>query len=332
MKKITALFLSLIFMTGFFGTYVSAAQNIGLTSTSISLSVGETASLRLSGATGKIKWSISDASVCSYKNGTVTAVGEGTAYIYASNNGKKYKCTVTVTDNEETHYYDEEVFDPSDYNSVAAVEPGTSAKFNITVSGFGSIKIKNERPSIISVKCGAVKNGSFTLTVVGKANGIGAITIYDGENTSSRICIGVIVSENGEYSYFPTKGSTENTVSVDEYIDEVIRLVNEEREAEGLAPLEKSESLCESAQIRSKEIVKRFSHTRPDGTKCFTVITESYMTAGENIAMGQLTPDEVMDCWMNSSGHRQNILGADYGKIGVGYDSSSNSWVQLFTD
>lgn len=333
MKKITALFLSIIFMTGFFGTFVSAAQKTGLSKTSITLEVGETASLRLIGATGKIKWSISDASVCKYKSGVVTAVGKGKAYIYATNNGKKYKCTVTVTDNGGKRSYDETVFDPSDYDSVVSLEPGVSAQIEVTTSGFGKIKIKNEAPSIISVKCGAVKNGRFTLSLKGKANGIGEILIYDGSNTSVKISIGVIVSENGAYSYSGAFGSSdESALSSEEFVDEVIRLVNEERRAAGLDPLDKSESLCDSAQLRAEEISGYFSHTRPDGTSCFTAITASYGYAGENIAMGQRTPDEVMECWMNSTGHKKNILGKNFKKIGVGYDSSSNSWVQIFTD
>lgn len=333
MKKITALFLSIIVMTGFFGTFVSAAQKAGLTKTSITLEVGETASLRLSGASGRIKWTISDASVCKYKSGVVTAVGKGKAYIYATNNGRKYKCTVTVTDNGGKRSYDETVFDPSAYDSVISLEPGASAQIEVTTSGFGKIKIKNERPSIISVSCGKVRNGCFTLSVKGKANGIGEILIYDGNNTSTKISVGVIVSENGAYTYSGAPGSSnDNTVSVEEYVDEVIRLVNEERRAAGLDPLEKSESLCKSAQLRAGEVSGYFSHTRPDGTACFTAISVSYTTAGENIAMGQLTPDEVMECWMGSAGHKSNILGKDFGRIGVGYDPATNSWVQMFTD
>lgn len=112
MKKLVSLLICVIMTVGFFGTGVSAVQKIGLTRTSITLEVGETATLKLSGAKGKTKWRITDASVCKYKNGIVTAVGEGKAYIYATNNGKKYKCTVTVTAPEESvTSYDPDSFD-----------------------------------------------------------------------------------------------------------------------------------------------------------------------------------------------------------------------------
>ena len=88
MKKLVSLLLCVIMTVGFFGTGVSAVQKIGLTRTSITLEVGETATLKLSGAKGKTKWRKTDASVCKYKTGIVTAVGEGKAYIYATNYGK----------------------------------------------------------------------------------------------------------------------------------------------------------------------------------------------------------------------------------------------------
>jgi uncharacterized protein YkwD len=56
----------------------------------------------------------------------------------------------------------------------------------------------------------------------------------------------------------------------------------------------------------------------------------SYSSAGENIAKGQRTPQEVMNAWMNSSGHRANILSSSFTQIGVGYDSRANTWVQMF--
>ncbi|MGN1106483.1 MAG: CAP domain-containing protein, partial [Huintestinicola sp.] len=103
-----------------------------------------------------------------------------------------------------------------------------------------------------------------------------------------------------------------------------------ERAAAGKTALKKNDELCKNAQLRAGELSGCFSHTRPNGTECFTAITVPYGYAGENIAMGQCTPAEVMDCWMGSSGHKQNILSSNYTSVGVGYDPSSNCWVQLF--
>ena len=118
---------------------------------------------------------------------------------------------------------------------------------------------------------------------------------------------------------------------------QVFELVNRERKAAGLSELKMSEELCSAALIRAKEIGGKFSHTRPNGTSCFTVFKEngiSYRRAGENIAAGQTSAAQVMNGWMNSSGHRANILNASFGRIGIAcYNNGGRKqWVQLFTD
>ncbi len=121
------------------------------------------------------------------------------------------------------------------------------------------------------------------------------------------------------------------------YVSEVVRLVNIERQKAGVPPLTMSGELNNAAGIRANEIIQSFSHTRPNGTSCFTVLSElniSYRTCGENIAAGQPTPAKVVEGWMNSEGHRRNILNGSYTKIGVGYvtgGSYGTNWVQLFT-
>ena len=119
----------------------------------------------------------------------------------------------------------------------------------------------------------------------------------------------------------------------------VLDLVNSYRAQSGLAPLVLDEALCSAAQVRANEIVQSFSHTRPDGTTCFTALKEaniSYGTAGENIAAGSSTPAGVMEQWMNSPGHRDNIMKAEYRAIGIGYvqvgSGYGHYWVQMFTN
>lgn len=116
-------------------------------------------------------------------------------------------------------------------------------------------------------------------------------------------------------------------------------MANEERAKEGLPPLALDQKLCEAAAIRAGEIVEQFSHTRPDGTNCFTVFQQNginYRAAGENIAAGQSTPAAVMDSWMHSEGHRANIMSSEFGKLGVGFVRAPQGyqyyWVQMFTD
>lgn len=129
-----------------------------------------------------------------------------------------------------------------------------------------------------------------------------------------------------------------NSSNDSSYVDEVIRIVNEERARQGLQPLKKSNDLCKVAAIRATETISLFSHTRPNGQSCFSILKEyhiPYMTVGENIAAGQQTPAEVMNSWMNSQGHRENIMNSSFGQIGVGVvrgGSYGIYWVQMFTN
>lgn len=121
------------------------------------------------------------------------------------------------------------------------------------------------------------------------------------------------------------------------YVRQIAKLVNEERAKAGLHPLSFDTEIASAAQIRANEIKTSFSHTRPDGRKFSSVLTDNgirFTGAGENIAWGQKTPEQVMEAWMNSDGHRANILNAKFTKIGVGqYRNAAgrNYWVQLFT-
>ena len=119
------------------------------------------------------------------------------------------------------------------------------------------------------------------------------------------------------------------------YAQQVVELVNAERARAGLPALTMTDKLNQVALIRAKEIVTSFSHTRPGGTSFSTVLTENgipYRSSGENIAWGQKTPEEVVNAWMNSEGHRANIMYKNFTSIGVGcYESNGTLyWAQLF--
>ncbi len=133
-----------------------------------------------------------------------------------------------------------------------------------------------------------------------------------------------------------TPGSS-SEVNTDAYIAEVLKIVNKERAKEGLNPLTTNTKLKNAANQRAKEIVSLFSHTRPDGTSGVSVLKEygiSYSAWGENIAYGQKSPAVVMDAWMNSSGHRANILSNKFGKVGIGCYVKNGViyWTQVFTN
>ena len=113
---------------------------------------------------------------------------------------------------------------------------------------------------------------------------------------------------------------------------QVIDIVNRERSDAGLNKLQKDESLMTSCDVRAKELPIKLSHTRPDDTSWSTAITTTYSDAGENIASGYASAEAVMVGWMNSLGHRNNILKKNYTHIGVGYykQGGTSYWVQLF--
>lgn len=122
-----------------------------------------------------------------------------------------------------------------------------------------------------------------------------------------------------------------------QYIDRVATLVNVQRQAAGLEPLAVYPQLCEAATVRSNEISELFSHDRPNGTSCYTVLAEysiGFISFGENIAMGYSTPEAVVQGWMDSDGHRANILNDGYQYIGIGYYKVGNTayWTQLFIE
>lgn len=128
----------------------------------------------------------------------------------------------------------------------------------------------------------------------------------------------------------------DNGTSQDEFANRVVELVNAERAKAGLSSLTVDTKAASAAQKRAGEIQISFSHTRPDGSQFSTALTQvgaSFRGAGENIAYGQQSPEEVMKVWMNSAGHRANILNGSFTSIGVGHIRSAagvDYWTQMF--
>lgn len=135
---------------------------------------------------------------------------------------------------------------------------------------------------------------------------------------------------------FPDQNQPGTDSTMDAYASRVVELVNAERAKAGLSPLSVHTQTVSAAQTRAKEIETSFSHTRPNGSSFSTALTAagvSFRASGENIAYGQKSPEQVMESWMNSSGHRANILNANFTSIGVGHYQSASGvdyWTQLF--
>ncbi|MGF7533422.1 CAP domain-containing protein [Bacillus mexicanus] len=123
--------------------------------------------------------------------------------------------------------------------------------------------------------------------------------------------------------------------SVSAYEKKVVELTNAERQKQGLKPLQIDETLSKSAHAKSQDMKDKnyFDHQSPTYGSPFDMMKSfgiTYKTAGENIAKGQKTPEEVVKAWMNSEGHRKNILNPNFTHIGVGYVESGSIWTQQF--
>ncbi|WP_251551114.1 CAP domain-containing protein [Neobacillus muris] len=128
---------------------------------------------------------------------------------------------------------------------------------------------------------------------------------------------------------------TETSAALSAYEQKVVDLTNQERAKNGLPALKADPALSKMAHEKSRDMSANnyFSHTSPTYGSPFDMMKQygiSYSYAGENIAMGQKTPEEVVTAWMNSEGHRKNILSPDFTYIGVGYVAEGNYWTQEF--
>ena len=150
--------------------------------------------------------------------------------------------------------------------------------------------------------------------------------------------VGTVKPSGSTGTVKPGSSDTGTVSSVNSMEKQVASLTNSERKSAGFGSLTLDSQLSKLARMKAEDMAKNgyFSHTSPTYGSAFDMMKKygvSYRTAGENIAKGQKTPEAVMNGWMNSSGHRANILSSTYTHIGVGYakDSKGNTyWVQIF--
>ncbi|WP_369797387.1 CAP domain-containing protein [Paucisalibacillus sp. EB02] len=127
---------------------------------------------------------------------------------------------------------------------------------------------------------------------------------------------------------------TENH-GLSQFENDVVTLTNKERSQAGLSALQIDAKLSQVAREKSNDMQRNsyFSHTSPTYGSPFDMMRDhgiTYRSAGENIAQGQTSPAEVVQAWMNSQGHRENILNPNFTHIGVGYESQGQHWTQMF--
>lgn len=146
---------------------------------------------------------------------------------------------------------------------------------------------------------------------------------------TSAISESMPITNEKDVDLLSTAGTTRN------YEEQVLVLVNKERTSRGLKPLQMDRKVQEVARIKSQDMRKKsyFNHVSPTYGTPFEMLKSfgiSYTMAGENIAEGYASPELVVKGWMNSKGHRENILNSEFTHIGVGYEPNGHYWTQMF--
>lgn len=226
-----------------------------------------------------------------------------------------------------------------------------SQKENCVVIG-GKINDLPEVRSVLEELCNGLQNGNWKDSVILQIpdcnqpdNNVPDEDASEGEQPDDNVPETDVPEMNQPDNNVPETDMPETTEEVNEPDDnetesdfavQVVKLVNEERVKAGLDPVTINKEVTSAALLRANEIEVSFSHTRPDGRTFGSVLTDNgirFNGAGENIAWGQNSPQQVMEAWMNSEGHRANILNPNFTEMGVGHYQNSNGrnyWVQLF--
>lgn len=306
-------------MTAALCTVPASAASPKLNKSKVNLPIDYAVTLKASGTDKELQWSVVNKSVAEIsssdgKSAKIIGKSTGSTYVHAKAKGIDLKCRIIV----------KKSFISSNKDTVA-LEKGQSQKVTITVKGSKDIAVKNSDKDVCLISWGKWDGDKITLTVKAKKNGTANIKIY-AKKFANLASDTITVNVGGS--------SDKKSTSVSE---EVIELVNAERSAKRISSLESDDILNEIAAQRAKEIAVKFSHTRPNGSQCSSLLQENGIVnvyAGENIAAGHLTAESVMNTWMNSDGHRKNIMNENYTRIGVGTYTSSGGytyWVQVFT-
>lgn len=221
---------------------------------------------------------------------------------------------------------------------VATILNGTESQFSVDYDGTGISLTTGQPYTRVQGDLAPIPDGTVAETAL-----ISLPLTVNGQSVTLTACeVGgfnyLKLRDLGEALNFPVDyDESTHTILLGAHAmpaEAVLELVNKARAAQGVDALTLDPDLCKAAAIRAEELGTYFSHDRPDGTSCFTVFDEvgikSYHAAGENIAMGYTDAVMVMEGWMNSPGHRANILSEDYSRIGIA--RSGSAWVQLFLD
>ena len=269
-----------------------------------------------------LKWTSTNTRVVTVKKGSgnkaaLKAVGTGTASVRVTlYNGRTATCKVTV-----------KAMPTSVKISPTALTLGKGESYTIkenTNSGSyanaANLKWTSSNTRVVTVKKGSGNKAVLKAVSEGTANV--KLTLYNGKTA---ICKVSVVDCSDVYSAKTDKDYYSLS-------HKVYEIVNQERIKAGVKPLRFNDKVYKAAMIRAKECHKYFSHIRPNGKDCFTALSEAGVKqnyAGENIAVGFSSPKSVMEVWMQSIGHRSNILNPVFTDFGCGV-CNTGEWTQFF--
>ena len=269
-----------------------------------------------------LKWTSTNTRVVTVKKGSgnkaaLKAVGTGTASVRVTlYNGRTATCKVTV-----------KAMPTSVKISPTALTLGKGESYTIkenTNSGSyanaANLKWTSTNTRVVTVKKGSGNKAVLKAVSEGTANV--KLTLYNGKTA---ICKVSVVDCSDVYSAKTDKDYYSLS-------HKVYEIVNQERIKAGVKPLRFNDKVYKAAMIRAKECHKYFSHIRPNGKDCFTALSEAGVKqnyAGENIAVGFSSPKSVMEVWMQSIGHRSNILNPVFTDFGCGV-CNTGEWTQFF--
>ena len=330
----------------------AAVSNIQTKQPSLSLNTrtATTATLnisKVSGARGyKIYRSSSKNGTYEYVGATKTTTFKDKGLSYGKSYYYKVRAYVVVNGSKIHSKYSDKLSVYSTFSKVTNLKgtPKSSSSIKLSWNGVnGASKYKVYRSNSINGTydfVGITSNNYYLDTNLTKGNtyyylvraysNIGGAK-YNGVFSNK---LSVLLKANDDTNTDNNGSST----SASKFANEVLALVNKERAKEGLSALSMSSKLLPPANTRAKEIKQVFSHTRPDGRSWSTVLSDyniTVKTAGENLAYGYNTPEAVVNGWMNSSGHRANILNSKFNNIGIGVYTDSKGTVyctQIFSN
>ena len=269
-----------------------------------------------------LKWTSTNTRVVTVKKGSgnkaaLKAVGTGTASVRVTlYNGRTATCRVTIKKAPASVKISPSLLTLNVGESYTIKENTNSGSY----ANAANLKWTSSNTRVVTVKKGSGNKAVLKAVSEGTANV--KLTLYNGKTA---ICKVSVVDCSDVYSAKTDKDYYSLS-------HKVYEIVNQERIKAGVKPLRFNDKVYKAAMIRAKECHKYFSHIRPNGKDCFTALSEAGVKqnyAGENIAVGFSSPKSVMEVWMQSSGHRSNILNPVFTDFGCGV-CNTGEWTQFF--